>query len=41
MQVRQTSTLRRLRLGKEIKKEEERRKKNKRQDENIMVCPIP
>jgi len=22
-------------------KKEERRKKNKRQDENIMVCPIP
>ena len=35
MEVWQTSNLRRLRLG------EERKKKNKRQDENIMVCPIP
>jgi len=27
-----------IRRGKEI---ERRKKKNKRQDENIMVCPIP
>jgi len=39
MEVWQTSNLRRLRLGEEIKKIE-RRRKNKRQDENIMVCPI-
>jgi len=38
VEVWQTSNLRRLRLGKERKKEE---RKNKRQDENIMVCPIP
>jgi len=35
----QTSNLRRLILGEEIKEEEERKKKP--QDENIMVCPIP
>ena len=35
----QTSDLRPLRLSEEIKKIE--RRKNKRQDENIMVCPIP
>ena len=35
--LRQTSNLRRLRLG-----EEKRKKKDKKtQDENIMVCPIP
>jgi len=28
-----------IRRGKKI--EERRKKKNKRQDENIMVCPIP
>jgi len=38
VEVWQTSNLQRLRLGEERKK---RRKKNKRQDENIMVCPIP
>jgi len=37
MEVWQTSNLRRLRLGEEKKKN----RKNKRQDENIMVCPIP
>jgi len=37
VEVWQTSNLRQLRLGKEKK---ERRKKNKRQDENIMVCPM-
>jgi len=35
VEVWQTSNLRRLRLG------EEKRKKNKRQGKNIMVCPIP
>ena len=38
VEVWQTSTLRRLRLGEEKK---ERRRKKKPQDENIMVCPIP
>jgi len=28
-------------IGEERKKAKEERKKNKRQDENIMVCPIP
>jgi len=42
VQVGQTSTLRRLRLGEEKKQERKKeRKKNRRQDENIMVCPIP
>jgi len=36
VEVRQTYNLRRLRLD-----VEKRRRKNKRQDENIMVCPIP
>ena len=36
--LRQTSNLRRLRLGEEKKKE---RKKKKPQGKNIMVCPIP
>jgi len=35
-QVSQTSNMRRLRLG-----EEKRRKKNKSQHENILVCPTP
>jgi len=39
VEVWQTSNLRQLRLGKEEKEEEGR--KNKRQVENIMVCPIP
>ena len=39
MEVWQTSNLRRLRLGEE--KERRKKKKNKRQDKNIMVCPIP
>jgi len=39
VEVWQTSNLRRLRLGEEKQKEDERRKKP--QDENIMVCPIP
>ena len=38
MEVWQTSDLRQLRLGEEKK---ERKKKNKPQHENIMVCPIP
>jgi len=38
VQVWQTFTLRRLRLGEERKKEEEERK-NKRQDENIYGLP--
>jgi len=38
VEVWQTSSLRRLRLGEEKK---ERRKKNKRQDENIMVIGLP
>jgi len=39
VQVWQTSTLQRLRLGEERKEEEEERKKNKRQDENIYGLP--
>jgi len=38
VEVWQTSNLQRLRLGEEKKKKE---RKNKRQDENIMVCSIP
>jgi len=38
VEVWQTSNLQRLRLGEEKK---ERKRKNKPQDENIMVCPIP
>jgi len=38
VEVWQTSNLWQLRLGEEKKIE---RRKNKRQDENIMVCPIP
>ena len=42
VEVWQTSNLRRLRLGEEIKKEERKKeRKNKPQHENIMVCPIP
>jgi len=36
VEVWQTSNLQRLRLG-----EEKRKKNNKSQHENIMVCPIP
>jgi len=39
VEVWQTSNLQRLRLGEE--KKEERRRKNKPQHENIMVCAIP
>jgi len=39
VEVWQTSNLQRLRLGEE--KKTERRRTNKRQDENIMICPIP
>jgi len=38
VEVWQTSNLRWLRLGEEKRK---KKKKYKRQDENIMVCPIP
>jgi len=38
VEVWQTSNLRQLRLGKEEKKEE---RKKKPQGKNIMVCPIP
>jgi len=39
VEVWQTSNLWPLRLGDEIKKKKEERRKE--QDENIMVCPIP
>jgi len=39
VEVWQTSNMRQLRLGEEKKKKKERW--NKRQDENIMVYPIP
>jgi len=41
VEVWQTSTLRRLRLGQENKDRKKKKKKKKPQDENIMVCPIP
>jgi len=40
VEVWQTSSLWRLRLGEKKKKKEER-KKNKQQDENMVVYPIP
>jgi len=40
MEVWQTSNLRRLRLGKEKKKIDDRKKKKKPQGKNIMACPI-
>jgi len=42
VEVRQTSSLRRLRLGEEKDRKKERRhKKKKPHGKNIMACPIP
>jgi len=41
VEVWQTSNLRRLRLGEEIKKEEEERRRTNHSMKIYMVCPIP